>query len=202
MPPPTATTIRTTPMDFVNPFDYQHPFDWMHRFANAVGTAQRHHPHNRGLSWIFPVRRHIQYESPENAERPADLWGMERRRILARPEWSGVSFHRSRHIAGDLAARSRRPPSPVTRPAGIFPFRILDPERDRRRSEAPRRGVVVGGSGRGWDVLEDRLLRRDAHRPAGQRRSGWGHPTFAGVITLANKLRAALVEKGLLKGGA
>lgn len=35
-PPPTASTIRTTPRDFVNPVDYQHPFDSMGRFAKAL----------------------------------------------------------------------------------------------------------------------------------------------------------------------
>ena len=35
-PPPTASTIRTTPRDFVNPVDYQHPYDSMARFAQAL----------------------------------------------------------------------------------------------------------------------------------------------------------------------
>ena len=36
VPPPTATTIRTTPRDFVNPVDYQHPYESMGRFAQAL----------------------------------------------------------------------------------------------------------------------------------------------------------------------
>lgn len=36
VPPPTATTIRTTPRDFVNPVDYQHPYDSMGSFAKAL----------------------------------------------------------------------------------------------------------------------------------------------------------------------
>ena len=36
VPPPTATTIRTTPRDFVNPVEYQHPYDSMGRFAKAL----------------------------------------------------------------------------------------------------------------------------------------------------------------------
>lgn len=36
VPPPTATTIRTTPRDFVNPVDYRHPYDSMGRFAKAL----------------------------------------------------------------------------------------------------------------------------------------------------------------------
>ncbi|MBL9136457.1 MAG: tyrosine-type recombinase/integrase [Verrucomicrobiales bacterium] len=36
VPPPTATTIRTTPRDFVNPVDYQHPYDSMGHFAKAL----------------------------------------------------------------------------------------------------------------------------------------------------------------------
>jgi integrase/recombinase XerD len=36
-PPPTASTIRTTPRDFVNPVDYQHPYDSMGRYAKALG---------------------------------------------------------------------------------------------------------------------------------------------------------------------
>ena len=35
-PPPTASTIRTTPRDFVNPVDYQHPFESVARFAKAL----------------------------------------------------------------------------------------------------------------------------------------------------------------------
>jgi Putative transposase len=35
-PPPTASTIRTTPRDFVNPVDYQHPYDSMARYAQAL----------------------------------------------------------------------------------------------------------------------------------------------------------------------
>jgi|SRR6187401_748592 site-specific recombinase XerD len=35
-PPPTASTIRTTPRDFVNPVDYQHPYDSMARLAKAL----------------------------------------------------------------------------------------------------------------------------------------------------------------------
>lgn len=36
VPPPTASTIRTTPRDFVNPVDYQHPYESMGRFAKAL----------------------------------------------------------------------------------------------------------------------------------------------------------------------
>jgi site-specific recombinase XerD len=35
-PPPAASTIRTTPRDFVNPVDYQHPYDSMERFAKSL----------------------------------------------------------------------------------------------------------------------------------------------------------------------
>jgi integrase len=35
-PPPAASTIRTTPRDFVNPVDYRHPYDSMGRFAKAL----------------------------------------------------------------------------------------------------------------------------------------------------------------------
>ena len=35
-PSPTASTIRTTPRDFVNPVDYQHPYDSMARYAKAL----------------------------------------------------------------------------------------------------------------------------------------------------------------------
>lgn len=35
-PQPVASTIRTTPRDFVNPVDYQHPYDSMSRFAKAL----------------------------------------------------------------------------------------------------------------------------------------------------------------------
>lgn len=35
-PEPSATTIRTTPRDFVNPVDYRHPYDSMSRFAKAL----------------------------------------------------------------------------------------------------------------------------------------------------------------------
>ena len=35
-PPPTASTIRTTPRDFVNPVDYQHPYDSLARLAKAL----------------------------------------------------------------------------------------------------------------------------------------------------------------------
>lgn len=35
-PPPTASTIRTTPREFVNPVEYRHPFDSMARFAKAL----------------------------------------------------------------------------------------------------------------------------------------------------------------------
>lgn len=35
-PPPTASTIRTTPRDFVNPVDYQHPYESMARLAKAL----------------------------------------------------------------------------------------------------------------------------------------------------------------------
>jgi integrase/recombinase XerD len=38
-PPPTASTIRTTPRDFVNPVDYDHPFDSMGRFAKALALS-------------------------------------------------------------------------------------------------------------------------------------------------------------------
>ncbi|MGE3309223.1 MAG: hypothetical protein AB7O66_04570, partial [Limisphaerales bacterium] len=36
VPPPAASTIRTTPRDFVNPVDYRHPFESMDRFAKAL----------------------------------------------------------------------------------------------------------------------------------------------------------------------
>lgn len=35
-PQPSASTLRTTPRDFVNPVDYQHPYDSMSRFAKAL----------------------------------------------------------------------------------------------------------------------------------------------------------------------
>ena len=34
--PPAASTIRTTPRDFINPVDYQHPYASMGRFAQAL----------------------------------------------------------------------------------------------------------------------------------------------------------------------
>ena len=33
---PSASTVRTTPRDFVNPVDYRHPYDSMGRFAKAL----------------------------------------------------------------------------------------------------------------------------------------------------------------------
>ncbi len=35
VPPPPASTVRTTPRDFANPVDYQHPYESMGRFAQA-----------------------------------------------------------------------------------------------------------------------------------------------------------------------
>jgi integrase/recombinase XerD len=36
VPPSAASTIRTTPRDFVNPVDYQHPYEAMGRFAQTL----------------------------------------------------------------------------------------------------------------------------------------------------------------------
>jgi integrase/recombinase XerD len=38
-PPPTASTIRTTPRDFVNPVDYQHPFESMASYAKTLSLS-------------------------------------------------------------------------------------------------------------------------------------------------------------------
>jgi len=59
----------------------------------------------------------------------------------------------------------------------------------------------VGGPGWGRHGFEDRLPRRDA--PTAQRAGANQAKAsdLASVITLANGLRAALVEKGVIKGG-
>jgi len=41
MPPPTASTIRTTPRDFGNPVDSQHPYDSMDRLAKALALTHQ-----------------------------------------------------------------------------------------------------------------------------------------------------------------
>ncbi len=56
-----------------------------------------------------------------------------------------------------------------------LPGRVLDLERHRRRPKAPRRGDVVGGSGRCRHELEGRIPRRDAYRSTSQRESGRSH---------------------------
>ena len=53
-PPPTASTIRTTPQDFVNPVDYQHPYDSMARYAKAL--ALRYDANRTRHSYYRQVR--------------------------------------------------------------------------------------------------------------------------------------------------
>lgn len=53
-PSPKASTIRTTPRDFVNPVDYQHPYDSMGRFAKAL--ALRYDANRTRHSYYRQVR--------------------------------------------------------------------------------------------------------------------------------------------------
>ena len=54
VPPPTASTIRTTPRDFVNPVDYQHPYECMNRFAKSL--ALRYDANRTRHSYYRQVR--------------------------------------------------------------------------------------------------------------------------------------------------
>ena len=120
-----------------------------------------------------PPRPHLPERQPEHPERPADLRGVERRRLLAGPEPGGVRLHRGWH-AGNLEADRPGHCQRRSRQRGI-PGRIFDPEHRGRGPEAPRRSLIVGGSGRGQCRLEDRLPRGSADRPTRQRESGRRH---------------------------
>jgi integrase/recombinase XerD len=53
-PPPAASTIRTTPRDFVNPVDYDHPYPSMARFAQQL--ALRYDANRTRHSYYRQVR--------------------------------------------------------------------------------------------------------------------------------------------------
>ena len=73
------------------------------------------------------------------------------------------------------------------------PDRLPDPERHRRRGEAPRQGVLLGN-------------HRHANRPAMVGIQSATPPVqragaVQGAVTLLNEIRAAVVAKGVMKGG-
>jgi len=146
-----------------------------------------------------PPRPNLPERQSQHPERPADLGGVERRRLLAGPERGGVRLHRDwhpRNLAADRAGHRHRRSGQRD-----VPDRLPDSECRGRRAETPRREPVVGGPGWGRHGFEDRLPRRDA--PTAQRAGANQAKAsdLASVITLANGLRAALVEKGVIKGG-
>jgi hypothetical protein len=76
-PPPAASTIRTSPRDFVNPVDYRHPYDSMGRFAKALA-----------LRYDANRTRHCYYRqvSGGQAETPARSMSCRRTRPVRRPD--------------------------------------------------------------------------------------------------------------------
>jgi len=76
VPPPPASTVRTSPRDFANPVDHQHPYESMGRFAQPLALRydanRTRHSYYRQVRFLHSTRRPADFRAALSVLSPAD----------------------------------------------------------------------------------------------------------------------------------